>query len=255
MQIPENTLKTALVAGQVQYGLWLASQSPVIAEVAGVSGFDWCLLDAEHGPNTLTELLPQLQVLEATGTQAVIRIPAAEVWIVKQALDMGCQTVLVPMVDDAATAERMARAMRYPPDGNRGMGAVLARASRYGAVADYIHKANDQVCLLVQAESAAALKNIDEIAATPGVDGVIIGPADLSADMGYPGQLNHPKVEAAIDHMFARIKAAGKIAGIIDTDQSSFAEYIDKGVTFLGIGADTFILRGCLEKLLRDAKG
>ena len=254
MKNPENTLKTALVAGQVQHGLWLVGASPVMAEVAGTVGFDWCLIDGEHGPNTVAQMLPQLQALESTGTPAVVRIAAPEVWMVKQALDLGVQTVLVPMVDDAATADRMARAMRYPPDGIRGMGAVLARASRYGAVADYPHCANDQVCLLVQAESAAAVTNIDAIAATPGVDGVFVGPADLSADMGLPGQPDHPEVEAAIDHLIARTVAAGKIAGIITFDDSRFAEYAAKGVTFLGLGGDTVVLRRGLETLLGIAK-
>lgn len=255
MQNPENTLKTALLAGRVQHGLWLAGASPAVAELAGGVGFDWCLIDGEHGPNTVAQMLPQLQALAGTGTPAVVRVAAPEVWMVKQALDLGVQTVLVPMVDDAETAERMARAMRYPPDGIRGMGAVLARASRYGAIADYPHSANRQVCLMVQAESAAAVANIDAIAATDGVDCVFVGPADLSADMGYPGQPDHPEVEAAIDHLIARTVAAGKIAGIITFDRSRFAEYAEKGVTFLGLGGDMVVLRMALEQLLQGAKG
>lgn len=255
MQNPENKLKTALIAGQVQHGLWLASASPVVAELAGGVGFDWCLIDGEHGPNTVAQMLPQLQALAGTGTPAVVRVAAPEVWMIKQALDLGVQTVLVPMVDDAAKAAEMARAMRYPPDGIRGMGAVLARASRYGAIADYPHSANAQVCLMVQAESAAAVENIDAIAATPGVDGVFVGPADLSADMGYPGQPDHPEVEAAIDHLIARTVAAGKIAGIITFDRSRFAEYAAKGVTFLGLGGDMVVLRTALEELLQTSRG
>lgn len=254
MQNPENTLKTALLVGRVQHGLWLAGASPAVAELAGGVGFDWCLIDGEHGPNTVAQMLPQLQALAGTGTPAVVRVAAPEVWMVKQALDLGVQTVLVPMVDDAETAERMARAMRYPPDGIRGMGAVLARASRYGAIADYPHSANAQVCLMVQAESAAAVDDIDAIAATDGVDCVFVGPADLSADMGYPGQPDHPEVEAAIDHLIARTVAAGKIAGIITFDRGRFAEYAAKGVTFLGLGGDMVVLRTALEALLKGAK-
>ncbi len=254
MKLPENTLKKALMAGQVQYGLWLASGSPVLAEIAGGIGFDWCLIDGEHGPNMIPNILPQLQALEAAGTQAVVRIASAEVWMVKQVLDLGCQTVLVPMVDDAEKADEMARAMRYPPDGIRGMGAVLARASRYGAIADYSHTANAEVCLLVQAESAKAVDNIDAIAATEGVDGVFVGPADLSADMGYPGQPDHPDVEAAIDHLIKRTVAAGKIAGIITFDDTRFAEYAAKGVTFLGVGGDTALLGATLRGLIQRAR-
>lgn len=254
MQTPENKLKTALKAGVVQHGIWLTSGAAVLAELAGNAGFDWCLIDGEHGPNTVSEMLPQLQALAISDTPAVIRIANAEAWMVKQALDLGCQTVLVPMVDDAQTADAMAKAMRYPPEGNRGMGAALARATSFGSVADYPITANQEICLLVQAESVAALNNIDAIAATDGVDGVFVGPADLSADMGYPGQAGHPKVEAAIDHMIARITAAGKIAGIITFDEARLKEYAEKGVTFLGVGGDMAVLNGALKSLAAQAK-
>ena len=254
MQTPVNTLKNALNAGQVQHGIWLTSGTGVLAELAGNAGFDWCLIDGEHGPNTVSEMLPQLQALAISGTPAVVRVANAEAWMIKQVLDLGCQTVLVPMVDDAETAQKMARAMRYPPHGNRGMGAALARATSFGAVADYPHTANDQVCLLVQAESAQALDNIDSIATTQGVDGVFIGPADLSADMGYPGQPDHPKVEEAIDHMIARTVAAGKIAGIITFDESRLNEYAEKGVTFLGVGGDMLALNTALRGLAARIK-
>ena len=254
MQTPVNTLKNALNAGQVQHGIWLTSGTGVLAELAGNAGFDWCLIDGEHGPNTVSEMLPQLQALAISGTPAVVRVANAEAWMIKQVLDLGCQTVLVPMVDDAETAQKMARAMRYPPHGNRGMGAALARATSFGAVADYPHTANDQVCLLVQAESAQALDNIDSIATTQGVDGVFIGSADLSADMGYPGQPDHPKVEEAIDHMIARIVAAGKIAGIITFDESRLNEYAEKGVTFLGVGGDMLALNTALRGLAAQIK-
>ncbi len=254
MKTPENKLKTALQAGKLQHGLWLATASPVVAELAGGAGFDWCLIDGEHGPNTVPQMLSQVQALAGTGTAVVIRTASAEVWMVKQALDLGVQTVLVPMVDNAAKAAEMARAMRYPPDGIRGMGAALARASGYGAIADYPHTANAQMCLLVQAESAAAVTNIDAIAATKGVDGVFVGPADLSADMGYPGQPDHPEVDKAIDHLIARTLAAGKIAGIITFDETRFARYATQGVTFLGVGGDVTVLGSALRGLARRVK-
>jgi len=254
MQTPANALKQSLQAGQLRHGIWLTSGAPVLAELAGNAGFDWCLIDGEHGPNTVSEMLPQLQALAISGTQAVVRIANTEAWMIKQVLDLGCQTVLVPMVNDAQTAAAMARAMRYPPDGNRGMGAGLARATGFGAVADYPHTANDQVCLLVQAESAAAVENIDAIAATDGVDGVFVGPADLSADMGYPGQPDHPEVEQAIDHLIARTVAAGKFAGIIAFDETRFREYAEKGVTFLGVGGDMAVLNSALRGLAQRAK-
>ena len=254
MQTPVNTLKKTLKSGQVQLGIWLTSGTGILAELAGTAGFDWCLIDGEHGPNTVSEILPQLQALAISGTPAVVRVANAEAWMIKQVLDLGCQTVVVPMVDDAQTADAMARAMRYPPQGNRGMGASLARATGFGAVADYPHTANDQVCLLVQAESAQAVENIDAIAAIEGVDGVFVGPADLSADMGYPGQPDHPEVEAAIDHLIARTVAAGKIAGIITFDESRLNEYAEKGVTFLGVGGDMMVLGSALRGLAARIK-
>ena len=254
MQTPVNTLKKTLKSGQVQRGIWLTSGTGILAELAGTAGFDWCLIDGEHGPNTVSEILPQLQALAISGTPAVVRVANAEAWMIKQVLDLGCQTVVVPMVDDAQTADAMARAMRYPPQGNRGMGASLARATGFGAVADYPHTANDQVCLLVQAESAQAVENIDAIAAIEGVDGVFVGPADLSADMGYPGQPDHPEVEAAIDHLIARTVAAGKIAGIITFDESRLNEYAEKGVTFLGVGGDMMVLGSALRGLAARIK-
>ena len=255
MQTPENRLKTALLAGRVQYGLWLSSGSPVLAEMAGNAGFDWCLIDAEHGPNAVTGLTPQLQALAISGTPAMVRVPAAEVWMIKQVLDQGCQNVLVPLVDDAATAALMARAMRYPPNGIRGMGASSARASGYGAMPAYIREADAQMCLFVQAESRAALNNIDAIAATDGVDGVFVGPADLSADMGYPGQLDHPDVVRAIAHITARTRDAGKIAGIITFDDTRIADCLATGATFIGVGSDVTVLGKALRGLTARLTG
>lgn len=254
MQTTENKLKTAMKAGKVQRGIWLNTGSAFVAELAGNAGFDWCLLDAEHGANSIDTLQTQLQVLAATPTQAVIRVTAAEPWMIKQVLDIGAQTVLVPMVDDANTAALMGQAMRYPPEGIRGMGAALARASSFGAMTNYVHEANAQICLIVQAESRAALKNIDAIAAAQGVDGVFIGPADLSADMGYPGNPKHPEVSKAMDHMIDRIKAAGKIAGILMFDEADAAHYAGKGVEFLGVGSDVAVLARGLRALATKTK-
>jgi 4-hydroxy-2-oxoheptanedioate aldolase len=247
MDVPKNTLKAAMLAGRPQFGVWLNTGSHVVAELAGHSGFDWCLVDGEHGPQTLSDMVPQLQALASTPTQAVVRVPDAEAWMIKQVLDIGAQTVLVPMVDTGAQAAEMGRAMRYPPHGIRGMGAAIARASAFGNMADYVRDAGEQVCLLVQAESAAALANIDEIAQADGVDGVFIGPADLSADMGFPGQADHPDVLAAIDHMIDRIHAAGKIAGILTFAPDRSRYYADRGVGFVGIGADVAIFGRALR--------
>ena len=255
MGTPRNTLKEALQADKLQRGLWLASASPSIAELAGGAGFDWCLIDAEHAPNAPTGILPQLQALAAAGCPAAVRVAAPEVWMVKQVLDQGVQTVVVPLVHDAATAALMAQAMRYPPDGIRGIGAAMARATGYGVNPAYVKEANAEVCLFVQAESRQAVEEIDAILAVEGVDGVFIGPADLSADMGYPGNAGHPEVQEAMAHVYARIRAAGKIAGTITFDPANVPDLVAQGVRFLGVSGDIALLRGAMNRVLSDTAG
>ncbi|QEE35522.1 HpcH/HpaI aldolase/citrate lyase family protein [Octadecabacter sp. SW4] len=249
MPAPENALKTSLAAGRLQTGVWLTLANPIAAEIAGRAGFDWCLIDAEHGPNDIPLILAQLQALAGTPAQAVVRVPIGQDWVLKQVLDLGAQTIMVPMVNTGADAARAAAAMRYPGAGVRGMGAALARASRYGEIVDYVASANDQICLIAQVESRAAIENIDAIATTTGVDCVFIGPDDLSADMGFPGEPDHPEVLAAIDHAIARITAAGKAAGIVAFDPAQFAGLVQKGVSFLGMGGDSLLLQQALHDL------
>ena len=251
MPAPENRLKAALARGELQVGVWLGMTHAVAAEIASRAGFDWCLVDAEHSPNTLPEIRAQLQAMAGSGTSAVVRVPQGEAWILKQMLDLGVQSVLVPMIDTAEAAREMVRATRYPPEGVRGVGAALARASGYGGIADYARTANDQICLMVQAESREAIENIDDIAGTEGVDCVFIGPADLSASMGYLGRMDAPEVIEAIDHAISRIRAAGKAAGIIDFDPEAARRWAEKGVTFLGVGSDVT----CLASGLRGLAG
>ena len=257
MPAPVNALKTKLDKGEAQCGFWLAMASGTVAEIAGKAGFDWCLIDGEHGPNTLTTIAAQLQALAGTPTHAAVRVPMGEDWMLKQVLDLGVQTVVVPMVNTPQQAAKVAAAVRYPTAntgaGSRGMGAVLARASGYGEIVDYVSSANEQIFLFVQIESAEAVKNVDAIAATAGVDGVFVGPADLSADMGFGGQLDVPEVIAAIDHVYARVKAAGKAIGTIVFNENDFQTQIDKGVTFLGLGGDSYILQTTLRTLAAKA--
>ncbi|WP_296420030.1 HpcH/HpaI aldolase family protein [Pseudooctadecabacter sp.] len=253
MPAPINVLKDKLLRGEMQSGLWLTLASATVAEIAGRSGMDWCLIDGEHGPNTLQTIAAQLQALAGTPAQPVVRVPMGEDWMLKQVLDLGVQTVVVPMVNTGEQAAQVAAAVRYPGQGTRGMGAALARASRYGEIVDYVSSANDQICLFVQVESAEAVANIDAIAATPGVDGIFVGPADLSADMGFVGQPDAPEVRAAIDHVYARTQAAGKIIGTISFDESDFAVQAEKGVRFLGLGGDAMILSGALRTLAGKA--
>ncbi|WP_425090195.1 HpcH/HpaI aldolase family protein [Tropicimonas sp. S265A] len=253
MAAPENKLKQALGAGEVQIGIWLAFGSAAVAEQAAGCGFDWCLVDSEHSPNDPAQAIGQLRAL-GDRTQAVMRVPVGEDWVIKRALDLGVQSLMVPMVETAAQAEAAVRAMRYPPEGVRGMGPTQARATRYGLVEDYVSTANAQICCIVQVESAAALAAAPEIAALEGVDCVFIGPADLSADMGYPGQADHPAVEAAIAEALPAIEAAGAAPGILAFDAETSARYLSYGARFLGVGADVTSLRDALRGLATQTR-
>jgi 4-hydroxy-2-oxoheptanedioate aldolase len=215
------------------------------AEICALAGFDWLVIDGEHAPNDLRTILSQLQTLAAyPASQPVTRIPVGETALIKQVLDLGAQTLLVPMVDTPEQAAELVRACRYPQaDGGGGVrGMAGARASRWGVYEDYARRANEEVCLLVQVESRLGLQNLDAIAATPGVDGVFIGPADLSASMGHIGQPGHPEVKAAIDEAIARILRAGKAPGILTLDPAMARHYLALGALFVAVGLDTQIL-------------
>lgn len=254
MPAPHNPFKAALAAKTPQIGLWVSSAEASVAEMLTSAGFDWLLLDGEHAPNDLRSLRDQLMVVEPSASHGVVRIPVGEAWMVKQVLDAGAQTVLVPMVDTPSQARAMAQAMRYPPQGVRGMGASGGRVSHFGAIADYVATANDQVCLVVQAESRKALENLDEILSLDGIDGVFIGPADLSADMGFPGNADAPEVQAAIADAIRRIAASDKAAGILVQDMGAARHFLDLGATFVAVGIDTVLFAKAARKLSADAK-
>ena len=244
MKLPINPFKKALAERQVQIGLWLGLADPYSAELCAGAGFDWLLIDGEHSPNDLRSILGQLQAIAPYASHPIARVPVGHghigTTLIKQYLDLGLQTLLVPMVDTPEQAAELVRAMRYPPQGLRGMAG--ARASGWGRNPSYVHEANAQVCLLVQAESQTALDNLDAIAATEGVDGIFIGPADLSASMGHVGNPGHPEVQAAIADAIARIVKAGKAAGILTPDEALARHYLEFGATFIAVGLDTNLL-------------
>jgi 4-hydroxy-2-oxoheptanedioate aldolase len=259
MHTPLNTFKQAMQAGRPQIGLWVGLADSYVTELLAGTGYDWLLIDGEHAPNDVRSVLPQLQAVASAASalpdgaarpHPIARVPVGETALIKQYLDIGAQTILVPMVDTAAQAAQLVQAMRYPPEGIRGMGSALARASRWQAYPDYIHEANAQVCLLVQAETVEAMQNLDAIAATPGVDGVFIGPADLSASMGFPGQPGHPAVQAAIADGIARIRRAGKAPGILSTTEEQARKWLAAGALFVAVGVDTMLLDAAARQLL-----
>ena len=263
MQTPINTFKQALQQGRPQIGLWLGLADAYVSELLAGTGYDWLLVDGEHAPNDLRSTLAQLQAISSarqalpagdTSAHAVVRIPQGDAALIKQNLDIGAQTLLVPMVDTAAQSAHLAQACRYPPEGFRGMGSALARASRWQAHPQYVHEANDRVCVLVQAETVEAMKNLDAIAATPGVDGVFIGPADLSASMGHPGNAAHPEVQKVIEDGIARILKAGKAPGILATSEPQARKWLAAGARFVAVGADTMLLDSGARALLGQYK-
>ena len=254
---PVNPFKQALAEQRPQIGLWMGLSDHYAAEICAGAGFDWLLIDGEHSPNDLRSILQQAQTIAAyPGTHAIARVPMGHGHVgqalIKQYLDLGIQTLLVPMVDTAAQAAECVRSLRYPPGGVRGMGG--ARASRWGRLPNYAKEANAQACLLVQAETTEALRNLDAIAATEGVDGVFIGPADLSAAMGHVGNPGHPEVQAAIEDAFRRIRAAGKAPGILSVDEAQARRYLELGATFVAVGIDTNLLVKATSSLLARFK-
>ncbi len=250
MQTPRNTFKDALAEGRTLAGLWLGLADPYAAELCAGLGFDWLLIDGEHAPNDLRSMLGALQAAAPYGCEPVVRIPHGDAALVKQVLEIGARTLLVPMVESAEAAAALVRAMRYPPEGIRGVGSGLARSSRWNRYPDYLHEANARVSLLVQVETAQAIGQLDAIARVEGVDGVFIGPADLSASMGYLGQPAHPAVRAVIEQAIGTILAAGKAPGILCTDESLAAHYTQLGARFVAIGVETTLLSQAARALL-----
>ncbi len=249
MAVPLNPMKAALAAGHAQIGLWQALANPYTAEICAGAGFDWLLFDGEHAPNDLSTLLAQLQGVAAYPVHAVARPPVGATHLIKQYLDIGFTTLLVPMVDTAEQAAELVRAVRYPPNGVRGVGSAIARASRWNRIDGYLDEADDQVCLLVQVETLKGFSNLAGIAAVDGVDGVFIGPSDLSAAMGHRGKPGHPEVQAAIEGAIATILDAGKAAGILIADEVLARRYLELGCTFVAVGTDVTLLARGAEAL------
>lgn len=255
MPAPVNTLKHRLAKGDVLHGIWLGLADAYAAEIAASADFDWLLIDGEHAPNDIRSLSAQLAVIEGKGPAPILRLPDDDPAKIKQALDIGAQTLLVPMVETGAQAEAILRATRYAPEGIRGVGSALARASRFAAIPDYLTSANAQICLLLQVESRAGLAALDDILAVPGVDGVFIGPSDLAADLRHLGNPGHPEVKAAVLDALRRIRAAGRSAGVLSTDAGFIADCTAAGANFVGVGIDVTLFATALRQLARQYRG
>lgn len=247
-----NPFKAALARRDKQVGLWLSLAQPYTAEVCATAGFDWLLIDGEHGPNDVRSTLAQLQAVAPYAAHAAVRPVSGDPALIKQLLDIGAQTLLVPMVDTAEQAAALVTATRYAPQGMRGVGAGIARASRWGLRRDYLDRANDEICLLVQAETVTALANLEAICAVDGVDGVFVGPADLAASMGHRGRPGHPEVQAAVNDAICRIVAGGKAAGTLTADPQLAQRYFELGASFVAVGIDVTLLAQAARRLAAE---
>ncbi|MEG0340554.1 MAG: 4-hydroxy-2-oxoheptanedioate aldolase [Acinetobacter sp.] len=248
-----NYFKAKLKKTQ-QIGMWVGLADGYCAEIAANAGFDWLLIDGEHAPNDLQTILHQLQSIAAYPSQAVVRPVTGDVGLIKQLLDIGAQTLLIPMIETAEQAELMVKATRYPPEGIRGVGSALARASRWNSLSNYLNEADEQICVLVQIESKKGLENIDAILAVEGIDGVFIGPADLSAALGHRGNPGHPEVQEIIVSSIKKIRQAGKAAGILSADEKLAKHYLSLGTEFVAVGVDSSLLMKSMSQLLGKFK-
>ncbi len=252
MKTTRNKFKQSLFNPEPSFGLWVSLADTVAAEISAASGFDWLVLDAEHAPNGVRSLLTQLQTVAAYDPPVMVRPLESEPALFKQLLDIGTQTILAPMVETPHQAEQLVKAMRYPPDGIRGV--TTARAARWGLVDDYWEQANQEACLVVQIESSEGLANLAEIAAIEGVDAVFVGPSDLAADLGYLGRASHTHVTTKVVSAIQTITEAGKPAGTLGLTPELADLYTSAGATFIGTGVDTILLAKATSALAESFK-
>lgn len=245
--LPKNRFKAAIAAMEVQRGLWCQLSDPLAAEMGAGAGFDWMLFDTEHTPLEVHSVLPLLQAVAPWPVSAIVRPTSLDVAQIKKILDLGAQTILVPMVQGAREAALAVAAVRYPPRGIRGL-ATATRAAGFGRIPGYAARAHEETCLLVQVETRGALDQIEAIAAVDGVDGIFIGPADLAASLGHPGESNHPEVMAAILDAIRRIRAAGKAPGILAVNNPALYDgALAAGAVFVSRTIDIVALRDALK--------
>lgn len=255
MDLPINQFKRAIASGRTPLGAWLGSGAPSTAEALGCAGFDFLVVDMEHTPIDTPQMIDILRAIAGTPAQAIVRPPWNDMVMIKRALDAGAQSLLLPFVQNADEARRAVAYTRYPQDGVRGV-AGTHRGSRYGTVPNYLKRAGEEICVIVQIETLPALAKLDEIASVPGIDSIFIGPSDLSASMGHLGDITNAAVQ---EHLAAAAKAcrrAGKPSGIIGPTPEMVARFIDYGYSWIAIGSDMGFMVGRAQEYLsrfRDA--
>ncbi len=243
-----NNFRRDLRAGKRLIGCWASLGSPITSEVLGLAGFDWILLDAEHAPNDVLTLVPQLMALKDSASAPVVRPPWNDTVIIKRLLDAGFHNFLIPFVESVDEARRAVAATRYPPAGVRGV-SVSQRSNRYGSVADYFKIVNENIAVMVQIESRAGVEAAAAIAAIDGIDGLFIGPSDLAAAFGHLGNANHPEVQEAMKRVYAAAKGAGKAVGTLAPVEADARRYLEMGATYVAVGSDLGVLRMATQSL------
>jgi len=248
--MPENLFKARLGRG-TQFGLWLSLVDPVAAEISALAGFDWLLIDGEHAPNTSRSVLHQLQAVGACNVPALVRPVHTDAWHVKQVLDVGAQTILLPMIETREQAEHVVAATRYPPAGVRGV--ATTRAARWGHVEDYWAASQRELCVILQVESVKGMENLRDIASVPGADALFVGPSDLAADMGHLGDSSSSEVIDAVKDALRTIRATGKHAGVLASPDLA-PGYVEAGANFVGLGVDALLLAKAARQLMDESK-
>jgi len=242
MKIRKNKIKEQFKQGKITFGLWNGITNTYAAEICAGAGFDWILIDAEHAPFSVQDILLNMQAMSSFDCGIAVRPPSGDSVTIKRLLDIGVQTLLVPMVDTAEQAVELVKSVTYPPHGKRGVGSALSRAAQWKRVPDYFNKVQGEICLIVQIETVTGMKNIEAICEVEGVDGVFIGPADLAGSMGILGQPMHDDVRAEVRRGLKIIKKSGKTAGVLAVRDDAIKEYQAVGATFIGLGVDLILL-------------
>jgi 4-hydroxy-2-oxoheptanedioate aldolase len=251
---PRSDLRRRVLAGETTIGLFVGLGSAASAEIVARAGYDWTVLDLEHGTGTEAELLAQLLATQATPTAAVVRVVSAERMRVGRVLDLGADGLMIPRLETLAEINETLSWMRYPPAGIRGV-AAGTRGAGYSTLAHpQIQGLNERILGVFQVESPVAVEAVEQVAAIDGVDVVFVGPADLSHSMGIPGAFDHPRFTAALDRVAAAAKANGKSAGILLRDASEVPAYSARGYTFIGIGSDSALVMSGARSQLAEAR-
>lgn len=253
-KITPNRVKTLLREGKPTLGVVMTLPSPPAAEILARAGFDWMWIDLEHSPIDLETADRMIQAMQGTETVPIVRVAWNLHWLAKPVLDMGAKGVIMPWVNSKPEAVDAVQALRYPPEGVRGVGASVA-ARRWGLpTSEYLKVANQEILAILQIENIEAVNRIDEILTVPGIDLIFIGPNDLSASMGLLGQTTHPRVEEAIQKVLAATKKAKIPAGILGFSPNEANRRIEQGFQFIAVASDAGLLSSGAKDILRQIK-